>query len=65
MLKNSFFTFCCQIPKQRTDQTSFANVNNYIDAGVDAYFYIPARKFYLEDEKLLKTQEKSLLLIIV
>ena len=38
--------------------TSVATVNNYIDAGVDAYFYIPVRKFNMEGKKLLKTQEK-------
>ena len=38
--------------------TSVATVNNYIDAGVDAYFYIPVRKFNIEGKKLLKTQEK-------
>lgn len=38
--------------------TSVATVNNYIDAGIDAYFYIPVRKFNLDGKKLLKTQEK-------
>ncbi|MGO2385245.1 MAG: DUF4143 domain-containing protein, partial [Pseudolactococcus laudensis] len=44
--------------KNEQVNTPVATVNNYIDASVDAYFYIPVRKFNMEGKKFLKTQEK-------
>ncbi|MDR1473568.1 MAG: ATP-binding protein [Lactobacillales bacterium] len=38
--------------------TSTNTVNNYINAGIDAYFFIPARRFNLQGKHLMKSQEK-------
>lgn len=38
--------------------TSTTTVKNYIDAEIDAYFYIPVSRYNLQGKKLLKTQEK-------
>ncbi|MDR2832243.1 MAG: ATP-binding protein [Streptococcaceae bacterium] len=44
--------------KNESINTSVTTVNNYIGAGVDAYFLIPVRRYDLQGKKLLKTQEK-------